>query len=1162
MFKRLFSKQSRILHLRLGLSLAIITLLSIQATAVGVPFARLVAFLFLIPIVIVSHYKGMLQGLAVALASSLLIIPSLLLEGHVRSVASMSPYFQSGTILMFAAVAFLVSDLAGLRRRQEALNQAVTQLTSWLDKGLSVQDLIPVILEQASTACHAGGGVALWGAPGDHDVPVIASTGLVTEFIKQYDDNTVWALPLLALAAPAREAFDLPSRTNRISLDSIFSPAPAPADSLILLPFHGREGLLCLVCLFRDPAGSVSANDVEVAKALCKRGQAAVENAFLHEELNEKAARLAVTNRVASTITSSLDLRRTLKSIMDSIGEAMPGSTPAVYLYDEDSGGLQMQLLRDLGPGLQLRTGREAIRRLAEEVARSRSQLCLSGAMPTPDSPEEAGTCQPFAGSFVGVPLLLNERLVGVFCSWSERSGMFGKRELSFLAELAPHIAAAVSNAQLYHSTDSALAQRVQELSIIQAIGREFNSSLDPDHLLGLALEKAVELTGTDSGHIVLAEDGISGSKHPGWFSYQPFPNFPGEPQPPAIEQEVMERLSSTGQPIITDTGQTTGKRAFIPISCRGRMLGVLLLESHDDRAFEEAELSFLVSLANQAAPAIENADLFRKTQQRAHDTTLLLETSTLISSALSLDQTLHYLAQRMVASLGMAFCTITLLDEAGKNLTVRAGYHTGRDGGRVRNGFSFPLAEAAGHSEVVQTRQLLALPKEGELVELSGMEKEIAVSSKISSAILAPLVVEDNVVGVIFLGERRSQARAPVTPEKLDLCRAMAAHAAVAVEKARLYEAAVEENRNKEYIFQSMGDGVCTTDTGRIILGFNPAAERITGWRAEEAIGKHCCEVLAAVISEDGKTCAESCPIHLATQEHKVLQIGPMRLQNSRRGRKPIYIASSIAPVRSPGGATEGAVMVFRDMSREEELNQMKSTFISMVSHELKSPLAGISAASELLRTVGEFDPDSTRLLNIIHRQTDTLSHFIENVLNASFLQSGIIDVRRHPISVATLLERVVQSSDEDPDEHIVELVVPAGLPVVTADASKIEVVVRNLLQNALKYSPAGSRVTVEAGYDPEFGLVVSVSDEGIGIAAEHQARIFERFYRVGGEDAQQAKGCGLGLYIAKALVEANGGNIWVTSGPGKGSTFSFSLPVLPGELSEDEELATQRSQ
>lgn len=227
-------------------------------------------------------------------------------------------------------------------------------------------------------------------------------------------------------------------------------------------------------------------------------------------------------------------------------------------------------------------------------------------------------------------------------------------------------------------------------------------------------------------------------------------------------------------------------------------------------------------------------------------------------------------------------------------------------------------------------------------------------------------------------------------------------------------------------------------------------------------------------------------------------------------------------------------------------EADRLRSQFISSVSHELRSPLTLIKgySTSLLRKDVNWTEKEKREFLQVIDDKTDVLRDLIDKILQSAKLEAGALKLEREPVLIPLLARRLIQDSELKVKKHSFSLDFSPSFPVVEADVRCMEQVIKNLLQNAVKYSPEGSEIVI-AGHEAEGQIIVSVRDHGIGIALEDQARVFERFYRVDSPFVQSTGGSGLGLSIVKGHVEAHGGTVWVESSPGKGSAFYYSLPV-----------------
>jgi len=247
------------------------------------------------------------------------------------------------------------------------------------------------------------------------------------------------------------------------------------------------------------------------------------------------------------------------------------------------------------------------------------------------------------------------------------------------------------------------------------------------------------------------------------------------------------------------------------------------------------------------------------------------------------------------------------------------------------------------------------------------------------------------------------------------------------------------------------------------------------------------------------------------------------------------------------------GVVGVLHDITREKEVSQMKNDFVSHVSHELKTPLASITAYSEML-CEGEADDEETRkeFYDVIQNQAQRLNRLIEDILNVSRIESGLIKVDKQPVSLTVLIEEQLQMIKSYAEEKNITVIgqEPIIFGQAYVDKDMMSQVIVNLLSNAVKYTPAGGSVKVETEVDEIAKTVrVSVSDTGVGIPEDEIEHVFDKFYRVDA-NKNQAKGTGLGLNLVRQIVEkVHNGRVFVKSKPGQGSTFAFELPLAKAE-------------
>jgi PAS domain S-box-containing protein len=331
-------------------------------------------------------------------------------------------------------------------------------------------------------------------------------------------------------------------------------------------------------------------------------------------------------------------------------------------------------------------------------------------------------------------------------------------------------------------------------------------------------------------------------------------------------------------------------------------------------------------------------------------------------------------------------------------------------------------------------------------------------------------------------------------------------------------------ERERSVAILANVADGIVAVDRDERIVLWNAAAERITGVPQSEAYGR----TLAQVLQRDLEGRHEE----------------PVRIV---RGDDEVWLSVSEAVMRDPAGAVAGRIFAFRDISSDRFVEEMKSEFVSAVSRQLRAPLTSIYGFAEtLLRQDVLFGEEERRtFLGYIASESQRLTAIVDQLLDVARLDTGDLQVDLAPTNVGELVTEVVAGARANGDRHRFVVDLPDETLAAQADRDKLRQVFAILVDNAVKYSPEGATVTVGVQRKDD-SVEVRVVDEGPGVPQTEQERIFRKFYR-GNESERSAGvgGTGLGLFIARQLVTAMGGRIWVTSEEGHGSSFGFELPV-----------------
>ena len=341
--------------------------------------------------------------------------------------------------------------------------------------------------------------------------------------------------------------------------------------------------------------------------------------------------------------------------------------------------------------------------------------------------------------------------------------------------------------------------------------------------------------------------------------------------------------------------------------------------------------------------------------------------------------------------------------------------------------------------------------------------------------------------------------------------------------------------------ILSRVADGVVVTDpAGRVLLS-NPAAQRLSGRRDDEAVGLSCSEVLGLHIGERALDCATSCPL-LESAEGPEAALGCEVWRTDTTGRRQPLLANASAVFGNDGRLLE-VVHSLRDITRIKQAEEAKTLFLATASHELKTPLTVINGFAQTLLTYPDLDPSGkAQALEAIGRRAQELASIVDRLLLSSRIEAGRVEVAVTETGVAAILEERTSSLSVTTGREI-GLELDPGLPDVMADEAAVVTIVDHLLDNAIKYSPRGGEVTVRV-FDAEDVVRIDISDHGFGMEPEEAARCFDKFWQAESTDLRRFGGTGIGLYIVRSLVEAMNGGIGVCSKKGAGSTFTVSLP------------------
>ena len=762
----------------------------------------------------------------------------------------------------------------------------------------------------------------------------------------------------------------------------------------------------------------------------------------------------------------------------------------------------------------------------------------------------------------------------------------------------------------LYHDAEAADRTTLQ-VSILNSIAQELAASLDQGQQLAIVGDKLQAALGVETLTIWLFDNAIqrlyvariwsevpiaalttreSGLGDPNPDLQSPMPGWLIRADDP---DDLVARAFRQGKLVLEVEPDALAQGAWyqpgcavlaVPLIAQSHMIGAIVLQhATTETLLDRSQQEFVKSAASQAAIALENARLYEEVrgfnavlEQRIAERTrelqverdmleTLYEIALEVSSTLALDMLLHNSLNALARLVGVENGSIMLVEPDTGHLVHRAVLGERGIVGVTR----FPMGQGVA-GWVAQHRKpaLVAdVSKDPRWIPLPNGDTQ---RKKGGSMIAVPLIAQHDTMGVLLLSHSQVDY---FREDHLRLLNASAGEIAVGIHNALLYDQIEQQlmrqgemlRRQEEVasqstaILQSLSDGVIVCNAEGSVLAANPAVERILERTIEELVIWNLPELLSRLL---GRRRGE-----IPVEE---LLSRPLDERNEPRTFSTTFqigtrmVSMTLDPVITSKEEVMGAVAVFRDITREVESDRLKTEFIGTVSHELRTPMTSIKGFTQLLAmgSLGPLNDTQKDFLNTIQMNAERMISIINDLLDITKIETGTVELELRSLHMAEALSHVVtelQLKIKD-HEHELTISIPPGLPLVLADAKRFNQILFNLLLNAVKYTPRGGKIVLDAcevgveavpeelqeGLKPGSRYVqIDIRDTGVGIAQEEQSRVFERFYRAENPLKVEAGGTGLGLSLVRPLVELFGGRIWLHSALTEGSTFSFIVPV-----------------
>ncbi|MBZ0278647.1 MAG: GAF domain-containing protein, partial [Anaerolineae bacterium] len=930
------------------------------------------------------------------------------------------------------------------------------------------------------------------------------------------------------------------------------------------------------------PAGVRRFNEeqIELGQIIANQAAIAVQNTNLLEQTLVRSHELETLLEAAQATSLTLNLDDVYHSVVDLMLQALNMDDCAIMLWDNVENTLDVQIDKSRNSDHEHTAGMEY--NLREYPTRLKAMEDRTIVVLRPDTPKlDAAEQQALETNHnrihILVPLVVRDQSIGlIFIGAREPNRTFGHQEIRLAQALGAQAAIAIQNARL--STETAAL--VEEGFIINNLSQAISSTLDMDSMVTIIREQIPRVTDAEEMYMALYDQETQEITFPLAVAGDSDFEIPARSlNTDEVSFIIRHRRSLTlggrnwdVHEMRRNLGITNGEGDIksylgVPVVAGDQVMGVLALrDSKRNRTFGINDERLLMTVGTQLGAAVQNARLFRQIRTFADELHLRVQERTAelqkerdridtlyritsdLARTLDLDRVLIRALEMVAHAVNADDGVVMLIDPMTDKLLTRTTLRNSKD-------YTLHPHPAQKMAEwLIENDSFLVVD---DLHHESYWDESAPDAQVWHSALAAQLETNDDVQGVIILF---SQETGVFTESQVKLVVAAANQIASSMSNAELYHlirdqaerlgvllrAEQEEAEKNTAILESIADGVMLADADGVIILFNPAAERILNLPRDHVLGQTLYR-LTGLFGTSANVWANA----ISDWQHN-----PQLHPEGTFLEEQIDIGKRIVSVHlSPVNTAErflGTVSVFRDITKEVEVDRIKSQFVSNVSHELRTPMTSIKGFADLLLmgVAGEIPEAQKSFLAKIKTNADRLSHLVDDLLNISKIDAGerlnldridIVDILS-PV-VANLQSRTIHENKQ----LEINLDVMPQMPPIMADQHKLTQIITNLTDNAFNYTYAGGKIDIKVEFQSKTDhILISIADTGIGIPDEFKPRIWERFERY--EDhalVMDVAGTGLGLPIVKELVEMHHGQVWFESEKGKGTTFFVDLPV-----------------
>lgn len=955
------------------------------------------------------------------------------------------------------------------------------------------------------------------------------------------------------------------------------------------VPIVQGDEVLGLINVQSYAPNAFDEDDRRFLETVASQAAIAIANARLFQETRQNASDLATLYDVSGALAQTFDEREAMQTVASNAIGLLDAQVCAIALLDR-RGRIAWPLVFDMdsadASGEELLGEAEQLMETLLDQDRPLAYRDPTDILPA-DSPAVEIGMRGALGALIGP----RDAPLGMMVLATRQPREWKARERSLLSLLVRQSAQVLEKARLFESEQA----RRRVADTLRQVAEAFTSLLPPEQILTLILDQLARVVPYDTAALMLRDGDTLTIVSAHGFDPETAERISGMSF--RIEDDLfLQQAVETRRPVVLDDAQaypyfvpaegTEHVRGWIgaPLLVDDEVVGLLNVDSRRVGAYTEEDGQLAFALASQAAQALTNSRLFAAEQQarqalreanEALEQRVTDRTAELLQEKDRL-QTIHEITVQLTASMNLDEALTRTLELAARTVGVARGSIMLRDT-RAGQMICRAVLGSGGSAEVTQipigfergSGLVGWVMEQAEPVAIADVRaderwiQERGRASGVRSVAAVPLMTKDGPLGVLMLTSGKSGF---FSEAQLQLLETIANGVAVFINNAELYsyindlvfaksellEQQREANNKNTAILQSLGEGVIVLDEQLNVILYNPAAEQILDIPSSEVLNGS----LERLASLGGSPAAAQRAATIYEGLMEGLRVVAEKGQNVNRildllVPAPQSIALNFAPVIGLGETPFGSVVVLRDITREIEADRAKRDFISNISHELRTPLTSIKGYVDLLLlgTAGPISDGQNSFLSVVKHNASRLMDLINELLEIGKIDANQIELNLEAVDVAAVLGDVLQTmhAEIDRKQMRTSIEVMPGVPAVHADERRLTQIVMNLVSNAVKYTFEGGEITVRARLNPAGMVQVDVEDTGVGISADDQQRLFRRFYRTDNPLRDVAGGTGLGLSIAKSLVELHGGEMWVRSELGKGSVFSFILPVAP---------------